>query len=334
MIRLTAEKQFEFILAVLYGPNRDEPNFYSRLKSKLLETAELPIVICGDWNLVQNFQMDTFEYSKENNIKAKIKVEEIKHVLQLCDPWRLNNPSEKKYSWFSSKAPKQMARLDFYLVTPDILSNLLKTEILHGYRTDHSFISICLKTNIIERGKGCWKLNTSLLYDKVYVDLVKKEITDTVSMYQCEGNTIDPQLLFEMIKLNIRGKTISYSSYKAKCKRQKEQSLDIKINKLKEILVLNLQGGSPRPHVISGIESDLKVLTKELETLQEEQVKAMIFRSRVKYYEEGEKPTKYFCNLEKKNYAQKTISKLNINGELIYEKDHILGEMRKFYQEL
>ena len=104
-----------------------------------------------------------------------------------------------------------MTTLDFYLVTPEILFNLLKTEILHGCCTDHSFISICLNTNIVECRKACWKFNTSLLYDKVYVDLVKKEITDTVSMYECEGNTIDPQLLFEMRKLNIRGKTISYS---------------------------------------------------------------------------------------------------------------------------
>ena len=50
---------FEIIIAVLYEPNRDEPDFYSNLKSRLSEIEDVPLVICGDWNLVQNYQIDT-----------------------------------------------------------------------------------------------------------------------------------------------------------------------------------------------------------------------------------------------------------------------------------
>ena len=47
-------------------------------------------------------------------------------------------------------------------------------------------------------------------------------------------------------------------------------------------------------------------------------------RSHVQYYEEGEKPSKFFCNLEKRNYINKMITKVNINE----------NEMRKYCKNL
>ena len=49
-IFIVISNTFEIIIAVLYGPNRDEPDFYSNLKSRLSEIEDVPLVICGDWN--------------------------------------------------------------------------------------------------------------------------------------------------------------------------------------------------------------------------------------------------------------------------------------------
>ena len=38
----------ELILAVLYVPNKDNPNFYKNLKDSLKHNEELPLVILGD----------------------------------------------------------------------------------------------------------------------------------------------------------------------------------------------------------------------------------------------------------------------------------------------
>ena len=111
---------FEFLLITLYGPNKDDPNFYLKLK-ELLERETLPIIICGNWNLAQNYHLDTFGYRHENNKSAQSTVKQMTSVLDLTDPWRRGNMGIRKYTWFSSKAPRQMARLDFFLVTPDIL---------------------------------------------------------------------------------------------------------------------------------------------------------------------------------------------------------------------
>ena len=70
----------------------------------------------------------------------------------------------------------QMARLDFFLISVDMLAYTTRSNILPGYRTDHSLISLSLSFNNNERGKGFWKFNTSLLHDGEYVKLIKSVI--------------------------------------------------------------------------------------------------------------------------------------------------------------
>ncbi len=46
--------------------------------------------------------------------------------------------------------------------------------------------------------------------------------------------------------------------------------------------------------------------TAELEQLINEKTKGCIIRCKTKWYDEGEKPSKYFINLEKRNFNSKT----------------------------
>ena len=73
----------------------------------------------------------------------------------------------------------------------------------------------------------------------------------------------------------------------------------------------------------------------ELEYLRKEKLQGVLVRSRMKRAEEGEKPTKYFCSLESRNYINKTI--LNItkdNGTTLNKQDEILKEVENFYKKL
>ena len=59
-----------------------------------------------------------------------------------------------------------------------------------------------------------------------------------------------------------------------------------------------------------------------------------MIRSKVRWYDEGEKPTKYFFNLEKRNYNNKIISKIKVKDDIIIEPKQILQEEKKFYSNL
>ena len=86
------------------------------------------------------------------------------------------------------------------------------------------------------------KFNNSLLRNKEYAKLVKDTILKVKQQYSLPqegemsstrdthhaGYQINDQLFFEMILLEIRGKTISYAAYKKKQSRQKENESEIK----------------------------------------------------------------------------------------------------------
>lgn len=66
----------------------------------------------------------------------------------------------------------------------------------------------------------------------------------------------------------------------------------------------------------------MTVLMTELDELYKRKAKGAFIRSRRKWIEEGEQNSHYFFNLERINFVNNTISKLNINGIII--DDHIM----------
>ena len=61
----------------------------------------------------------------------------------------------------------------------------------------------------------------------------------------------------------------------------------------------------------------------------------VMIRSRTRWFEHGEKPSKYFLNLEKRNFVDKSIKKIVKNdGTTLTSSKDILSEAREFYQNL
>ncbi len=90
------------------------------------------------------------------------------------------------------------------------------------YRSDHSLIYFRFNLFKGERERGYWKFNTSLLKDKNYISLIKSTVDENIKRYivpddQSERSQtkflVNDQLFFETLKIEIRGKTISYSSF-------------------------------------------------------------------------------------------------------------------------
>ena len=135
------------------------------------------------------------------------------------------------------------------MVSGELLTKIKGAKIGTSYKSDHSLISVELETEIIDKGKPFWKFNNSLLRDKQYVEVVKKIIDELERQYttineqnekqQNAGENkkiINDQLFFEMILLEIRGKTISYASYKKNKERKEEKTLLEEISRLENNL--------------------------------------------------------------------------------------------------
>jgi len=102
------------------------------------------------------------------------------------------------------------------------------------------------------------------------------------------------------MKMEIRSATISFSKSKAKCISNREQELIRRIGQLDVIICDNFS--SP---YIGGVLREYDGLKTEFSSIYEEKGKQAMFRAKCRWIENGERPTKYFFNLEKSNYNKK-----------------------------
>ena len=82
-------------------------------KRYILEFDNPFTIMCGDWNFVQDFELDTHNYVRINNPQAKNRANQLKTNLDFIDPWRELNPEEKCFTWRQPN-PSKMARLYFF----------------------------------------------------------------------------------------------------------------------------------------------------------------------------------------------------------------------------
>ena len=114
------------------------------------------------------------------------------------------------YTWRQTQ-PTVHCRLDFFLTSQSLLGNIISANIVPGFKTDHSMITLNISLHSNPRGPGFWKLNTSLLADKDYIDLIRLTIHETQNEYE-NDESINPALLWDMIKLKTREKSISFAA--------------------------------------------------------------------------------------------------------------------------
>ena len=107
--------------ANIYGPNNDDVDFYDTLSAQLQDLDNDYNILCGDWNLIQDFNLDTMNYKHINNPVARSRVLDMFKSFSLCDPWRIFNPNVKKYTWQQGNQQK-FSRLDFFATSEVLLS--------------------------------------------------------------------------------------------------------------------------------------------------------------------------------------------------------------------
>ena len=59
-----------------------------------------------------------------------------------------------------------------------------------------------------------------------------------------------------------------------------------------------------------------------------------MLRARAQKYIDSEKPTKYFCNLEKQNYTNKVVNKVRTSNGMIINQQSIMKGLEIFYKNL
>ena len=139
-------------------------------------------VIAGDFNLVLKPEIDTKDCFNIKNPNARGHVVEMIIDLNLVDVWRELNIEARQYTWRRKNTNKQ-TRLDFFLISENIFTDVDHACILPGYRTDHSMIKLIFEFGKFKKGPSYWKMNNSSLKDSLYINEIKQTINDTITSY-------------------------------------------------------------------------------------------------------------------------------------------------------
>ena len=299
----------EFVIVSLYGPNRDNPEFYASLRNGSAKLA-LKILLLEETG-IQSWISHYYNYKHFNNAKAQEQVENLMINLDLLDIWREIHPEMRRYTW-RRNTPLQQSRLDFFLISDLLSTYVTEADIKSGYRTDHSMITLTLTLGKLEtRNKLLWKFNNSLLKDKLFSNEINDVIRTVTEEYaeqlpfipKCDIQfVISDQLFLDVLLMKIRSKTISYATMKKRADQEKERDLQNNIQSLETKIKLT-----------EDEKGKLESYKQELIALREKKMEGVLLRSRARWVAEREKITKYFCALEKRNYVSKQMITHNIN---------------------
>ena len=264
------------------------------------------------------------------------------HIVKgnLLDIWRIQHESRKRFTWRSDK-PCRASRLDYFLISGELLSLNPKSEILNSYRSDHNIIKLSINKSGQKRGKGLWKFNNALLENIEFVDMIKSEISLISNTYALPvyseafvdhdmGQTlqisISSTLFLETLLCQLRGKIIKFSKKQKRQETEAEETLVISIKNLQSEVDSDINNIDKK--------NSLRDLSLQLENLREKKIKGTIIRSRASLTDNWEKPSKYFLNLEKRNHVNKNIPSLIEDDIEITDSAKILTLQRNFYADL
>ena len=304
-----------------YAPTRDhceeQLNFITSLRNEI-ENYDDNVIIGGDLNIYIDPVLDK-DSTKELVNKASNEINNLMEDFNLIDIWRMLNPQKRRYTW-RRRNPVIQSRLDYWLIPNELIYSVNECSIKPSIKSDHSLI--CLKIKFQKtspRGPGLWKFNCSLLKNIEYANAVKDIIN---AHYDISSGS----LRWEFIKMKIREFSIKFSKDIAVKRREEERKTSFELLRLEE-----LYGVSPSTEILENIDA----LQSKIEMANNIKTNGNIIRSRAELVELGEKNTKFFLNLEKRNYKTKHITRLKTSQtEHTDDPQEIIQLQKNFYETL
>ena len=128
-----------------------------------------------------------------------------------------------------------------------------------------------------------------------------------------------------MLKIEIRSFTTCFCKQIAKNKKNEEAVLQQQFSSLHKLMCAN-----PGQETVAKF-SEVKL---KLEQISMHKAEGAMIRSKARWCEQGERSTRYFFNLEKRNRSNNYITKLKAENRTLVTPTEILNEEYSYYQNL
>ena len=323
LILETAIGDEKFLLINCYNANteKDPLDVLNPLMSMLDGhdvDGDCKTILGGDFNLIFDTNLDCSGGNpslKKHSIALLIKILD---RLNLCDIFRVRFPQLKRFT-FHRRNPRIQRRLDYLFTSNDIQEAVDSVDVLPSFMSDHSpvliSVNLCPKIN---RGKYGWKFNNSLLMDDSFKTGMRNHF-ETV-MHDLNGYK-NPHLKWEFFKYQARKYSIAFSIEKTKAETLAKNTDESIVNRYE-------QADNPP--------SDEEYAESQafLESYYSKKTQGSILRSKSLIYDQNEKSSKYFLNLEKRIGENSTLKKVVKGNSELTDSKSILNELHDFYSDL
>ena len=111
------------------------------------------MIIGGDWNFVQNKDLDSFGCKQPPKLRSIAELAKISETHQLSNIFRIRYPNEKRYT-FRATRPLRKTRLDYFLVSNTFHEAIDKCTILNFVSSDHNHK--CISIGGIKHSNGAY----------------------------------------------------------------------------------------------------------------------------------------------------------------------------------
>jgi exonuclease III len=185
---------FRVIIGSVYGPNRDENEFFDNLKLDLRNLKQKNVLVGGDWNATWDsnpvpLNIDVVNMVNVPSRKRSLQIKAIANSLNLTDPYRFFHPEKRDFTFIPNILNnRNRSRLDFFLLTENLLQDCKNNIIPHSLSSklfDHKQISISFKMN---SNKNIQKIKDVILTDETFEKILLIHAFDTYINHASTGD--------------------------------------------------------------------------------------------------------------------------------------------------
>ena len=298
----------------IYSPTvvSERKTFFSDLHNFFLSQGFL--FIGGDFNCIDNV-LDRLNCSIVPSAD-KTSLVTLLSDFSLVDVWRKQNPRRVSFTWFNHNRT-QASRIDRFFIDKSFLPNV-SCEILPCVLSDHDSVKLHVSFDgVVRRGSGVWRFNNSLLSDSNF----KNELKNVIATFKLRiPEFASLREWWDSLKIEIKNFSVIF------CVRKRRLQNQNRIFLTKSLI--RAKNSSQPTNVVVDLENQLSsLISKEAEGAK--------IRSRAQWFEEGEKPTRYFFRLEKTRAASNHFTSLfDENGLEKNSRDDLEKILTCFYQDL
>ena len=212
-----------FILINYYAPNEEGQQVLILTEIRdILQKIELEkdiqLIWGGDFNCFFDCKLDADGGNPKLKVQSIAKLVSMMSENDLCDIFRVRNPDMKSYTW-CQKTPFKQCRFDYFLISDQLQDQIDQVDIIPSIQSDHSTLKLKIcGAKCSSKGPSYWKLNNSLLQDKVFIELMKSEIP---KFYQESEELRNPMMRWKYLKYKVRDFSKQYSVDKAREQKAK-----------------------------------------------------------------------------------------------------------------